>query len=184
MTPEPDLKHDILAGPHLQSRAELACHSLALRSALRRYFARYGVSPDEQDDLIQEIFVRIAASPALDDCDNIDAYIMRTASSVLIDRHRRRQVRHADAHLEFDAELHAGLTSPTDEVVMARQALRKTSLLLMELPDTTRFVFVLNRIEGLSNREIGVRLGISLSSVEKHMGRAMRHLIANIGDAR
>jgi RNA polymerase sigma factor (sigma-70 family) len=165
-------------------RERLARHSRALGAALRGYFRRNGVGPDEQDDLVQETFVRVAASPALDDCDNIDAYVTRAATRVLIDRHRRRRARHADAHLEFDADLHGEPVASADELVIARQALRKTSLLLMELPERTRYVFVLNRMEGLSNREIGVRLGLSLSSVEKHMTRAMRHLVANIGDAR
>lgn len=167
-----------------RGRAELGRHSLKLGAALRGYFRRNGVGPDEQDDLVQETFVRVAASPAIDDCDNIDAYVTRSATRVLIDRHRRRRARHADAHCEFDAGLHGEATTPTDELVIARQALRRTSLLLMELPERTRFVFVLSRMEDLSNREIAVRLGISLSGVEKHMQRAMRHLVAKIGDAR
>jgi RNA polymerase sigma factor (sigma-70 family) len=181
--PPPDA-HDLPDRSRSDARAELGRHALKLGAALRHFFRRNGVGPDEQDDLVQETFVRVAASPAIEDCDNIDAYVTRSATRVLIDRQRRRRVRHADAHCEFDAALHAGLASPTDELVIARQALRRTSLLLMELPERTRFVFVLSRMEELSNREIALRLGISISGVEKHMHRAMRYLVANIGNAR
>jgi RNA polymerase sigma factor (sigma-70 family) len=54
----------------------------------------------------------------------------------------------------------------------------------MDLPERTRTVFVLRRLEGQSYREISLRLGLSVSAVEKHMLRAVRHLLARAGDAR
>jgi RNA polymerase sigma factor (sigma-70 family) len=53
---------------------------------------------------------------------------------------------------------------------------------LLELPERTRQIFVLRRLEGLSYFEIGRRLGVSVSAVEKHMQRAVRHLAARTGD--
>ena len=41
----------------------------------------------------------------------------------------------------------------------------------------TRQVFVLNRVEGLSYDEIATRLGISVSSVQKHLARALQHVL-------
>lgn len=44
------------------------------------------------------------------------------------------------------------------------------------LPPKCREVFRLSYIEGLPNKDIGSRLGISLSTVENHMYAALRHL--------
>ncbi|MGV8691768.1 sigma factor-like helix-turn-helix DNA-binding protein, partial [Pseudomonas aeruginosa] len=35
--------------------------------------------------------------------------------------------------------------------------------------------FLLSRLEGLGYKEIAIRLGVSLSSVEKYMATAIRH---------
>ena len=165
--------------------AALARHSVALRETLRQYFARHGVPADELDDLVQTVFLRVARHGQLTDIDNIDAYLMRTASSVLIDRHRHRTSHAADRHIAFDVEVHdADLSPSAEEVSIARQALRQTTLVLMKLPERTRTIFILNRLERIPNREIALRLGISVSAVEKHMGRAIRHLLAHAEDIR
>jgi RNA polymerase sigma-70 factor (ECF subfamily) len=52
---------------------------------------------------------------------------------------------------------------------------------LLSLPELTRTVFVLHRLEGRKQREIALQLGISIKSVEKHMVRAGRHLISSLG---
>lgn len=40
---------------------------------------------------------------------------------------------------------------------------------LLELPERTRVVFALNRYEEFTYQEIAMRLGVSVSAVEKHM---------------
>ena len=44
------------------------------------------------------------------------------------------------------------------------------------LPDRCREVFRMSRFEGLKNREIAARLGISETAVEKHLARAVGRL--------
>ena len=55
---------------------------------------------------------------------------------------------------------------------------------LLELPERTRAIFVLQRFEGLKYKEIADRLGISASSVEKHMMSAIKHIFQRMGLAR
>ena len=55
-----------------------------------------------------------------------------------------------------------------------REALSEVGAALLELPERTRQVFVLRRLEDMSFREIALRLGLSVSAVEKHMLRAGR----------
>ncbi len=64
-------------------------------------------------------------------------------------------------------------------MLAGREALRRTTQVLMELPERTRHVFILRRLERLSHQEIAVRLGLSVSAIEKHMLRASRHLLAH-----
>jgi RNA polymerase sigma-70 factor (ECF subfamily) len=166
------------------SDADLARTSRALREALSRYFRRKVSDQAEIDDLVQDVFLRIVKRGGTEGLENLDGYIFETAASVLNDRFRRRKVRHADHHLPFDQDQHASSDFSPERVLVGRQAVRATTVALMELPARTRDVFVLRRLEGLPYNEIAKRLGLSVSAVEKHMLRATRHLVARVGDDR
>ena len=166
------------------SADDLARRSQAIRGALTRYFGRHVRDRAEIDDLVQDVFLRIIKRGGSQGLENFDGYVFETAASVLNDRSRRRKVRQADRHLPFDPDLHAQSDLGPDSVLAGRQALRETTVALMELPERTRNVFVLRRLEELSYREIAHRLGLSVSAVEKHMLRAVRHLTARVEDVR
>ena len=69
------------------------------------------------------------------------------------------------------------ITSPSASTAdTARQACAQIELYLRELPERVRSVFVLNRFEELTGVEIARRLGVSVSTVEKDMIRAIMHL--------
>ncbi|MGC1304850.1 MAG: RNA polymerase sigma factor [Caulobacteraceae bacterium] len=169
----------------LDSRAEpLADRSRVLRAALTRYFGRYVNDTAEIDDLIQDVFLRIVRRGGANQFDRLDGYIFQTASSVLKDRNRRRKTRHTDRHVLFEADAHGGTAPGPEQVLCDQEALRSAGLVIMELPERTRAVFVLRRLEACSYNEISRRLGLSVSAVEKHMLRATRHILARMGDIR
>jgi RNA polymerase sigma factor (sigma-70 family) len=154
----------------------------ALRSALRRFFASRRVPEADIDDLVQDVFLRIVRRGAVGEIENFEAYAIATANSVLADRARGRARRSADAHIEFSPEVHSADEIAPDRILAGRQALRATTRALLELPDRARRVFILRRLEGLSFNEIALRLGVSVSSAEKDMKRALQHVIAQAGD--
>src|SRR3546814_10794581 len=57
----------------------------------------------------------------------------------------------------------------SDLVLINREHLERTSAMLLELPELTRAIFVLRRVEGLKVKDVAARLGISVTSVERHM---------------
>lgn len=156
--------------------------SASLRSALRGYFQRRVRDPHEIEDLVQDVFVRIAGRAGGDRIDNLNAYVFRTAASVLADRARRRSTHSADAHVAFDPDLHAGVDVSPERYLSDREDLQLAVAALLSLPERTRVIFVLHRLEGMGYREIGGRLGISTSAIEKHMARAVRHLMTIAGN--
>ncbi|WP_177218333.1 RNA polymerase sigma factor [Caulobacter sp. UNC279MFTsu5.1] len=150
-----------------------------MRPLLTRWFARRAPS-NEVDDLVQDVFLRIIKRGGTNELDHFQAYVFETASSVLKDRMRSRNVRHSDQHEEFDAERHAPSTPGAEELLISQQALELTSRILLELPERSRTIFILRRVEGLPIALIGRRLGLSVSAVEKHMQRATRHLLSRM----
>jgi RNA polymerase sigma factor (sigma-70 family) len=151
------------------------------RMSLHRYFIRRVRDRGEAEDLVQDVFVRLARRGGLGDVVNLSGYIFETAASVLQDRARRRQVRAADAHDTFDNERHAGEDFAPDRVLNGKERLRLVSAALLELPERTRHIFVLRRLDGMRYNDIASRFGISVSAVEKHMQRAVAFLAQRLG---
>jgi RNA polymerase sigma factor (sigma-70 family) len=156
--------------------------SSALRSALTRFFGGRGMPAGEIDDLVQDTFLRIVRRGNLSALDSLEAYVFATAQSVLVDRSRRRATRLVDAHVSFHPDVHGGHDLAPDRIIAARETLSATTRALMELPERARQVFVLRRLENMQFAEIAVRLGISVSSAEKDMQRAIRHVVARAGE--
>jgi RNA polymerase sigma factor (sigma-70 family) len=161
----------------------LGARTMRLRPLLCRWFARRAPSA-EVDDLVQEVFLRIVKRGGAGGLDHFQAYVFETAGSVMADRFRNRQSRRADRHVEFDADAHAQTIDGPESSLLGQEALRTTTRVLLELPERTRTIFILRRLEGLPVADIAKRLGLSTSAVEKHMQRAARHLLSRMEDAR
>lgn len=69
-----------------------------------------------------------------------------------------------------------------DEVTADNELQRQLQLALRQLPEKCRTVFQLSRFEELRYHEIAERLGISVKTVEAHMGKALRLLRLRLAD--
>jgi len=160
---------------------DLVAAYLEQRDALRRFFrARLGAQADVED-LLQDLYLKVSAATGQDVRDP-RAWLYRLSSNLMMDRLRSgrratardgawRQVSHAvgpseDLHDAPDAE----------QVVAGRERLAALVTALSDLPAKTQQVFRMHKFEGLSYAEVASRLGISRSSVEKHMMDALRLL--------
>lgn len=157
----------------------LARRFAGLRASLLAWFRRRIDDQHEAEDLVQESFLRVAQRGDADSLQHLEGYIYRTATSVLTDRHRRRAVRHADDHVPLDSAPLAANDDGPHRSLVGRRALAQVAAALDKLPERTRTVFILRRMEGLRHKDIALRLGISVSAVEKHMVRAIDALAAH-----
>jgi RNA polymerase sigma-70 factor (ECF subfamily) len=162
--------------------ASAALEAEPIRRWLRGFFVRRVPNGSDVDDLVQDVFVRIAGRDSGEPIENLGAYVLRTAVTVLADRGRRSLARRVDLHVPFEAELHGGEEISPERVLSGRQELNAATAALLSLPERTRAIFVLRRLEGLRHRDIAQHLGISVSAVEKHMVKAIRHLSNELED--
>lgn len=157
------------------------------RAKLLRYFAAR-VGEAEAEDLVQETWLRVASQPASDEVRNPGAYLYRLCSNVMLDRLRQERSR-AVRDTEWRRVNRTVATSgeevcegvPADEALIARDRLRRLRAALADLPEPVQRTFRMHKLEGLSYGEVAVRLGVSRSLVEKHMMRALKHLVARVG---
>jgi RNA polymerase sigma-70 factor (ECF subfamily) len=144
------------------------------REPLRRFFERRLRDRAEAEDLAQEVLLRLTRQNSLVSRTR-PAYIFLTARSVLLDKVRRNRVRERAREYENNG---ARLEVPSAErVFLARERVARVEQLLEALTPRARQVFMMHRVEGLAYSEIAQALGITMSTVEKHMTAALRFLV-------
>jgi RNA polymerase sigma-70 factor (ECF subfamily) len=157
-------------------RAAMDMLSRQFRPSLTRYFSRRVKESAEIDDLVQEVFVRLSSRARVTDLEQTSGYVFQVANSVLGDWLRRRRVRHAALHDSFGPEHEREEDFAPERVLIGKHRLAQATTILMELPEQTRTIFVLRRLEGMAYKDIGARLDMPVSTLENHMARAMKHL--------
>lgn len=159
---------------------------LARRVELVRYFRIRLRSEAAAEDLVQDIYVKIAGLPP-EDIGNPAAYLYRLGTNLMLDR-LKQQTRSArrDADWREAETISAGgediaQTPPADEALAARQRLEQIIETVNALPPPVKEAFRLHKLEGLTHAETATAMGISRSSVEKHIMASLRRILAKVG---
>lgn len=141
------------------------------RGAINRYLLAHGAG-EAVDDLMQELALRLSqhrggpvAAPM--------SYIYRVATNLMID-HRRSQVqslkRDRDWAESFDRSAHAvDESAAPDRLIDGRGKLERLRLVLDKLPERSRRILLMHRVDAMPQREIARELGVSLSTVESDL---------------
>lgn len=145
------------------------------------FYRRVNVAADAED-LLQETFVRLAKPGRLDGVENVEAYVFQIAANLVRERVRRRTVRGSDTQVEIDESFADEQVFSPARILEGKDTVRRVMVALKELPERVRTIFVLQRFEGLTYHEVAERLGVSQSTVEKNMSRAIAHLMKRVSD--
>ena len=146
-------------------------------SAVLSFFRRRVRDEELAKDLAQDVFTALLRQKTLHKVDNLEGYIFTVASNLLRD-HARKTRRGQAALMEITLQ---EIESPSyaidpERIAVGKEAYAGAVRALHHLTDRQRTIFVLNRFERMTGREIAQRLGISVSLVEKEMIFAVRHL--------
>jgi len=136
------------------------------------------------DDIVQDVFFGVWQNrKSLRDNDSeLQSYLLRSVYNRCVNYLKKARRTHIlnDYYEERILSVMGDCWSPDRNPVMQsifnadlRDILKEA---VEKLPPRCREVFTLSYIENLSNKEISERLGISLSTVENHMYRALRQL--------
>ncbi|WP_174291550.1 RNA polymerase sigma factor [Sphingomonas bacterium] len=171
MKPNPD-------GEHSSTQALYA----EFRRPLLSFFRRRVKDPGEAEDLTQEVFSRLLRERPGDGIADAKGYVFRIALNLLRDRARREGVRGAtllsDVHAGRVASLVAELVEDRhpERVLLAKDEVGRVVRALSALPERTRDMYILFRLENMKQRDIANLYGLSRSTVEKEVMRATLHL--------
>lgn len=146
----------------------LSCRGLLAR-AVRRI-----VRPHDVEDILQEAFMRSFEAEHQMPIRDARAFLLRTATNLALNHVARAEYRRTAPLEGLDEATTIDATVPLpDQQADAEQRFLAFCRVVGSFPEQCQRVFVLKKVYGLSQEEIAVRLGISTSTVEKHIARGL-----------
>jgi RNA polymerase sigma-70 factor (ECF subfamily) len=134
------------------------------------------------EDLVQDLYLKLAAMDAGAEVRAPSALLYRMAANLLVDHVRsaqRSSRRSAQWRLETRV-IHGGedvVSEPAaDEVVAGKERVRLLAEAVAALPPKMGQAFRLHKLEGRSQAETAQAMGVSVKMVEQHIAAAIKHL--------
>lgn len=147
------------------------------RLALVRWVARI-VGEPAAEDVAQKLYLRVQRIEDDPPIANKRSFLFRMARNLAIDHVRAEQSREA-VQAEAHAYLWEDLSSADPERdAIARAELARVMRAAAILPEPTKSIFRLHRFDGLKQSDVAARFGVSVTTVEKHVRRALAILRA------
>ena len=159
----------------------LARHVLPHEPALRAWLAGKRLRGVDLDDIVQETYAILAGLQSVEQIRNPKPYLFQTAYSVILAQVRRARI--VSISTVDDIERLAGEdTAPSPETLASdREELHRLAEALAALPERCRQVFILRKVQGLTQREVAKRIGVSEGTVEKHVHKGLVALMTALG---
>jgi RNA polymerase sigma-70 factor (ECF subfamily) len=158
-----------------------ADHVFAFHQQSRRYAISLMREAEDAEELVQEAYARLFTLDDWASIANPHAYTLRIIRNLAIERFRRADVVRLDQGAALAMQDVADDEPTPDRVAMDRCELNHVVQAMQEMPPRMREALYLRRIEGLRPGQVAERMDISVSTVETHLVKALRHLMQRVG---
>jgi len=124
------------------------------------------------EDLTQDAFMILWTKRDTIDPEKVKSYLFTIANNLFLNN-----VKHQKVVLRFNQQPVNTVSRETPQYMMESEEF-KASLerAIAELPEKNRIVFLMNRIDKMTYKDIAERLGLSVKAVEKRMTKALQRL--------
>lgn len=137
---------------------------------LMGFIQRRVSDPASAEDILQDVFLKVHTRIAtLQDMDKLASWLYQIARNAIADYYRKRRP-------DIGVPETLALELEQDEREIERVLALSVKIMLNDLPDIYREALVLTEYEGLTQRELAERLGISLSGAKSRVQRGRRML--------
>lgn len=144
--------------------------------ALRNFVYYKNGDLDAAEDIVQESFMKI-----WNNCKEIIFNTVRSYLFTIANRLFLNSVRHEKVKLNFASKTGASIDKETPEFQAIHNEFKdKLETAIASLPEKQRVVFLMNRIDKKTFKEIAESLDISVKTVEKRMSLCLKQLKSEV----
>jgi RNA polymerase sigma-70 factor (family 1) len=142
--------------------------------SLRLYIYYKIAEKDAADDMAQDVFMTVWEKRKGIDQNNVKALLYKIAAGLVVDYYRKCDIK---ADFSQWVKMNGSEdTLSTNEQAEYNETMQRYAEALNSMPEGQREVFLMNREEELTYREIAERLDLSVKAVEKRMSAALKVL--------
>jgi RNA polymerase sigma-70 factor, ECF subfamily len=136
----------------------------AFGDRLRRFIVKRVRNDHDADDILQDVFTRLQTGA--DGVENLEAWIFQVTRHAIVDHFRKRPA----------VELTTDPAEPPPAEDVARELASCLLPMLQQLDEEDRNALRLVDLEGLGQKELAARLGLSITGAKSRVQRARMRL--------
>jgi RNA polymerase sigma-70 factor (ECF subfamily) len=141
---------------------------------IKGFLRRFTSNSHDIEDITQETIMRALHAEKTREIREPRAFLFGVARNVArkhLDKKSKSLIKYIE---DFDDKEYSSHESTIDDQVDARQRMMIFWEAVTSLPPQCQKVFVLKRVYGYSHKEIAKKMGISVSTVEKHAASGLK----------
>jgi RNA polymerase sigma-70 factor (ECF subfamily) len=124
------------------------------------------------EDIVQEVFLKLWDKRESIEMKTVKSFLFTIANNMSINHLKHRTIVFNFARNEIPRN-----SAETPQFALELKEFQaKLEKILADMPENSRVVFLMNRIEKLTYNEIAERLGLSVKAIEKRMSSALSFL--------
>jgi RNA polymerase sigma-70 factor (ECF subfamily) len=144
----------------------------AFHTPLQQFIRRRISDEETAEDVLQDVFLKIHQHvDALKDVRKLEGWIYQITRNAIIDAYRSRR---PTTPLEAEEVLDLSEELPDDDIVS--ELLPCVRAMVRNLPEVDRQALVLTEYQGMTQKELAERLGLSFSGAKSRVQRAREKL--------
>ena len=141
---------------------------------VRGWLRRSSFIDADEDDVIQEAYCRLSGVTNHERIHSGRAYFFVTVRNILLEELRRSRLIRIESVAEIESVCILDEEPSADRILSGQQRLMLVKELIEGLPDRCRRIFIMRKIDGLSQRETAQRLAVTENVVEKQLAAGLR----------
>lgn len=159
--------------PRPAGRSGVTAAFLESSGILKKFLSRFLPVQQDIEDVAQEAYLRAYVAEQRESIQQPNAFLFHVAKRLALTRLTTKSRQITDYIDEAGDSIDMHTAAAPDEELEAHECFGIYCEAVASLPEKCRQVFLLRKVHGLSHKEIGERMALSVSSVEKYLREAI-----------
>lgn len=163
------IKLDVDTRPAVSPLSRISKAFQEQQRPLKAFISRFVRGPQDIDDIAQETFVRAFMAEQKGDIQHPKAYLYRVARNLAFEILTKKS-NQLTSYIEDSCD-QSLLQSKEDveSTAIVMEKFDRVKIAIAQMPPQCQRVFIMHKVYGFKYKEISQQLGISVSTVEKHI---------------